>query len=148
MIDKIQAQINKKDCKVWINNPMASNFSKAFAKKLAEKGITASELARRAKTTRANVSRLLNDTPHPISGALPKPTVETVEKIAKALDWDINEARLAAGFAPTETADSPFVELGLRFDKLPQTKKAKYDALIDYLDHLIELDEEEKKQGS
>lgn len=108
MMNKIQAPIDKNYCKVWMNKEyMKSKFAAALAVKLKERGMKAIELAEKTKSSRANISRLLNDTPHPITGALPKPNEETVEKISKALDWDIDEARLAAGYAPTKTSGIP-----------------------------------------
>lgn len=75
--------------------------------KLDERGMTAAELARRSGVTKQNIGRILNDTPHPISGALPKVSVETIDKLAKALDVPLDEARLAAGYAPQTVATRP-----------------------------------------
>ena len=74
---------------------------------------------------------------------------ETVLTLAKALNADENEALRMAGFAPQTGKDSPLVNLGLRFDKLPQSRQEKYQALIRVMDEMIEQDEREvNKQGS
>lgn len=93
-------------------------FIKRLRERMETKGIKAAELARRSGVTKQNIGRLLNTTPHPITGALPTTTRETVEKLAKALDWDLNEALNLAGYA-TESA-------------YPQTKEEFAEALKKY----------------
>jgi len=77
-------------------------FGDVLRRKLQELDLTAAEVARRSGVTKQNLGRILNNTPHNQSGAIPNPSVETVDRIAKAIKWNINEARLAAGYAPTE----------------------------------------------
>ncbi len=80
---------------------MAPKFSDYLREALAKANIKPAELARRSGVTKQNIGRLLHDTRHPESNALPQTTIETVEKLAKELNLDLDEARLAAGFAPT-----------------------------------------------
>lgn len=93
------------------NNPEFTNYlvnlrctpMEKFIQRLKEemqsKSIKAAELARRSGITKQNIGRLLNFTPHPITGATPTTTRETVEKLAVALGWDLDEALNLAGFA-------------------------------------------------
>ncbi len=75
--------------------------------KLKELDMSASRLARKTGMTRQNLSRIINDTPHWQTGALPRVTVETVDKIADGLGIDKDEVRLAAGFAPQKAFELP-----------------------------------------
>jgi transcriptional regulator with XRE-family HTH domain len=79
---------------------MSNGFGERLREKLEDAGMRAAELARRSGVTKQNIGRLLNQTPHSITGALPKAEEETVIKLATALGWDVNEALLAAGYAP------------------------------------------------
>jgi hypothetical protein len=75
-------------------------FGECLREQLESKGIRPAELARRSGVTKQNIGRLLNATPHPITGALPRAEPETVTKLAEGLEWDVDEALLAAGHAP------------------------------------------------
>lgn len=81
------------------------SFREKLVEKLREKDWKPAELARRSGVSKQNIGRIINNTPHSITGALPKTGTETIEKIAKALDWDLDEALLAGGFAPTTSND-------------------------------------------
>ncbi len=74
-------------------------FGEALREQLNAKQMTAAELSRRSGVTKQNIGRLLNNTPHPITGALPKVEQVTVEKLARPLGWNISEALNAAGYA-------------------------------------------------
>lgn len=74
-------------------------FRDLLRQQLKLKGMRPAELARRADTTPQNISRILTDKPHPLTGAPPKVGRETVIKIARALDWDVNKALESAGHA-------------------------------------------------
>ena len=92
---------------------MKKTFGQRLREKMGESGIKPAELSRRSGVTKQNIDRLLNATPHPITGALPTTTRETVEKLAPALDWDLNDALLAAGLAPNAPTDDELVADGL-----------------------------------
>lgn len=85
--------------------PMGQTFREYLREQMDKQGISSAELARRSGATPQNISRILTDKPHPLSGALPKVRPETVERFAKALNIPIDEARLAAGYAPHDSAD-------------------------------------------
>lgn len=80
-------------------------FGEILRTKLEAAGMRAATLAQLAGpgVTKQNITRLLNNTPHPVTGSPPKPRRGTVEKIAsvKELNWDLTDALEAAGFAPT-----------------------------------------------
>lgn len=81
---------------------MAKTFGEQLRQRLTEASLTAAELSRRSGVTKQNIGRLLNNTPHSITGAPPKVEVETVEKLAGPLGWNLNEALVAAGYAPAD----------------------------------------------
>lgn len=76
------------------------SFREFLRQELDRTGIRPAELARRSGVTPQNISRILTDKPHPITGAAPKVSEDTVESLAKALDSDIDAAREAAGYTP------------------------------------------------
>lgn len=133
--------------RIPVNLDLHMSFGEYLKEKMREKSVRAADLARRTGITKQGIGRLLNNVPHPISGAEPKPELETVEKIAKALDLNIDEARLAAGFAPTNTTPpkprtlaellSRLEELGvshIEFFDPSQYADASPEALQDALD--------------
>lgn len=122
-------------------------FGEEIKKRLAEKGMRPAELARRAQTTRQNISRLINGTPHPITGALPKAELETVERIAKALDWDLPDARNAAGYARHPAGD--LFRLGDDLDRWNDLNDAQKQAVRELAQVAIKaiLDIKEQPKG-
>lgn len=95
---------NKPGFTNYLVNSGFTMFGERLQEKLTEAGITAAELARRSGVTKQNIGRLLNNTPHSITGASPKAEKPTVEKLAKALKWNLDEALIAAGYAPENAA--------------------------------------------
>jgi transcriptional regulator with XRE-family HTH domain len=84
-------------------------FSSRLKEKRIEKGWSQYQLAARAGCTNSNISYLEK---HPQQ----KPKLETVEAIAKALDWPVNEARRMAGYRESDDNLSPLeVEDDFRF---------------------------------
>ena len=84
-------------------------FSSRLKEKRLEKGWSQYQLAARAGCTNSNVSYLEK---HPEQ----KPKLETVEGLAGALGWDINEARRLAGYRESDDNLSPLeVEDDFRF---------------------------------
>lgn len=76
-------------------------FKDFLRSKLDEKNMRPAELARLSGVTKQNISRILTDKPHPLTNAAPTVKLATVEKLAKGLGVDINDARRAAGFVST-----------------------------------------------
>lgn len=64
--------------------------------------ISQAELSRRTGYSRAYISNLERDFSPTAQGGKPQPSVETCDKIARALGVPIAEARLAAGYAAPE----------------------------------------------
>jgi transcriptional regulator with XRE-family HTH domain len=77
-----------------------TTFSSRLKEKRIEKGWSQYQLAARAGCTNSNISYLEK---HPGQ----KPKLETVEAIARALDWAINEARRLAGYRESDDNLSP-----------------------------------------
>ena len=67
------------------------SFGSRLKEKRIAKGWSQHQLAARASCTNSNISYLES---HPNQ----QPKIETVESLARALDWDINEARRLAGY--------------------------------------------------
>jgi transcriptional regulator with XRE-family HTH domain len=75
-------------------------FSSRLKEKRIEKGWSQYQLAARAGCTNSNISYLEK---HPEQ----KPKLKTVEAIAAALDWAINEARRLAGYPESDDNLTP-----------------------------------------
>lgn len=80
-------------------------FSLWLTEKMTARGWNQATLAERSKLSRQYISSLINSTPHTITGKPIKPTEEAVDKLAKALGVPLTEARLIAGYAPTDTSE-------------------------------------------
>jgi transcriptional regulator with XRE-family HTH domain len=77
-----------------------TTFGSRLREKRLEKGWSQYYLASRAGCTNSNISYLEN---HPNQ----KPKIETVESLAAALSWPINEARRLAGYRESDDNLSP-----------------------------------------
>jgi transcriptional regulator with XRE-family HTH domain len=77
-----------------------TTFGSKLREKRIEKGWSQYYLASRAGCTNSNISYLEN---HPNQ----KPKIETVEALAGALGWPINEARRLAGYPESDDNLSP-----------------------------------------
>ena len=82
------------------NGKEKTTFSSRLKELRMEKGWSQYQLAARAGCTNSNISYLES---HPGQ----KPKLETVERIAAALGWDINEARRLAGYRESDDNLSP-----------------------------------------
>jgi len=78
------------------------SFGDYLAGKMRELDVKAAELARRAETSKQNIERIVHNLPHPVSGVPPTVSVEMVDRLAKALGIDEDEARTMAGYAPKQ----------------------------------------------
>jgi transcriptional regulator with XRE-family HTH domain len=64
------------------------------------KRMTVESLARKAGISKQYLSVLERAPKHPLTGKAVQPKVEIVDRIAKALGVSVDEARIAAGYAP------------------------------------------------
>lgn len=99
-------------------------------------GMTQSALAKRVGVSVSYISALERDEPNAVDGSPRRPRVEKVEKIAKALNADMDEARLAAGFAPLHPRNGKPETLAELLDRLTElgvdnVHFADHDALRD-----------------
>lgn len=106
------------------------SFRERLVEKLKEKDWKPAELARRSGVSKQNIGRIINNTPHSITGALPKTAPETIEKIANALSWDLDEALLAGGYAPVNQEDSLDSQLKQLSPKSQKLARKQISALI------------------
>lgn len=83
------------------------SFGKWLYNQRKEARLTQGELARRAHISTSYVSTLEREQEHTVTGALPQPDREIVIDLAKVLNADIDEALLAAGYAPKNASQIP-----------------------------------------
>jgi len=84
----------------------ASKFG-AWARNLRqERRLTIEALAKKAGISKQYLSVLERGQPHALTGKAVTPKVELVDRIAKALNVDADEARLAAGYAPSSPVEA------------------------------------------
>ncbi len=62
-------------------------------------GLSQEELAQRANVSKNYISILERGRPHPGTGAAPQPSRKTVEEIAVAMNWPIEEPLRLAGYS-------------------------------------------------
>ena len=93
------------------------SFGKKLQKLREAAGLNQSELARRADFSPNYISNLERDISPSSKTGKPRPTVEAVDRLAKALNVNVNELRLAAGYAPKD-AELPIELKVLDFDGL------------------------------
>lgn len=123
--------------------------------------LTQGEVAKRAGISTSYVSTLERNAGHPITEAEPQPKLEVVDSIARAVGVEIDEARLAAGYAPQSTAPpkprnvAEFIHalerLGLdfgtlsgRWDVIERYTPEEFQDLIERIQADIQLDVEQK----
>jgi transcriptional regulator with XRE-family HTH domain len=73
--------------------------------------VSQAELARRMDVSRNYISNLERDFSPTAKGGKPQPSVETCDKIARALGVKIAEVRLAAGYAPPAKSEEESAEM-------------------------------------
>lgn len=79
---------------------LVMTFAQQLKSRRIEANLSQSELALKAGTSKQYINNLENNTPHPITGATPRPSREKVTAIANALGWNLAEALPLAGYAP------------------------------------------------
>lgn len=78
---------------------MSETFGKKMQRWREAASISQAELARRMDVSRNYVSNLERDFSPTAKGGRPQPSIETCDKIARALGVKVAEVRLAAGYA-------------------------------------------------
>lgn len=73
-------------------------------------------LAERAQLSKTYVANIERDTPHSVTGKKYTPSVDTVDRLAIALDWPLSEARPLAGYAHQFNV---FISHHGEYDQLP-----------------------------
>lgn len=112
------------------------SFGEWLRKNLNSSGLSNSELARRVEISSTYIGNLVRDySPNMTSHRAPRPSEAVVEKIAKALGRPLNEARLAAGYAPLgeETMEGLFSGYESLPDRRKELAKRQIRAIIDSL---------------
>jgi transcriptional regulator with XRE-family HTH domain len=84
----------------------AMSFGNWLLERRQAKNLKQVDVAKRVGISVSYVSALEREEPGP-TGKIRKPTVEIVDKIARALSANKDEARVAAGFAPEQPLQRP-----------------------------------------
>lgn len=119
-----------------------------------ELGLSQTELERRAKVSKQYISNLERNVRQPISGELIKPSVEVVDRLARALGVPIAEARLKAGYAPPETEEGPkdlLERMRVLFhgwEELSEQDKAQMMAAIEVIAESVQRRRQAKRRQS
>lgn len=92
---------------VMENTDRAAIFGKAIREKRKEQRLTVEAAARKIGISKQYLSVLERAVPSLYTGKSIVPKLETVDSIAEALNWDSDEARLAAGYAPKTITRRP-----------------------------------------
>lgn len=79
---------------------LSMGFGKWLAAKREEARLTQAQLAERSGISPNYVSALEREEPNALDGSPRRPRIEKVDRMAKALGVSLDEARLAAGYAP------------------------------------------------
>jgi|SRR5690606_4835298 len=74
------------------------------------KYLTIEDLAKKVGRSKQYISVLEREEPHALTGKPVKPSEDVVEALAAALGTDLDEARLAAGYAPLKEVPAIFHE--------------------------------------
>lgn len=100
----LQPNCNKQQPYCKANNYNIAIIMPTFGKWLLDNRkaarLTQGELAKRAGISTSYVSTLEREEPHHITNAPPQPAINVVESIAQSLGVEIDDALLAAGYAP------------------------------------------------
>ncbi len=81
-------------------------FGQYLAAKRKQAGLSQRELAARVGVSPTYISYLERDI-NPAARGRPQPSVDLVDRLARALGCPVNEMRLKAGYAPAEQHDAP-----------------------------------------
>lgn len=109
--------------------------SDLIQRRLSELGIKKSDLAKKAKVSRAYIGDLANGTAKTQSGSY-RPSPEIVARLVKALEITESEFLRTLGYAPEngKTAKTKIEELAYQYPAIPEQKRDKVDYLIDLLE--------------
>lgn len=92
-----QAFVYSNHAKLFVD---VMTFGEWLRQQIKSKGLSNAEVARRAKVSPTYIGNLVRDFSPNTKDGKGRPSEEVVADIAKAVGGDINEARLAAGYAP------------------------------------------------
>lgn len=97
MINKATVYCNENKLFVHI-----MSFGEWLRQKINNGNLSNAEVARRAKLSPTYIGNLVRDYSPNTKKGVGRPSEEAVEKIARAVASDLNEARIAAGYAPNQ----------------------------------------------
>jgi transcriptional regulator with XRE-family HTH domain len=133
--------------------PKPKTFGEWLHNKRKAAGLSLQLVADRASVSKGYLSNLERNAPHSVTGALPRPSLETVDAIAGAIGAPIAEARLFAGYAaPQHEPDPRNSQLLFYFSELPEDQQIAALAMVQSLwrqqHDRQKADREQKKKRS
>lgn len=116
----------------------STKFGETLKRWREEADLTQEELAARIGKTKSYISNIERAQPHPQSGAPPKPSLEVIDGLAKALGKTATAVRDAAGYGlpkrealPVDTDDDEDVAaLFYEYDKLTKQDKKEMKLIL------------------
>lgn len=121
--------------------------------KRKESRLTQGELADKVGISTSYVSTLERSQPHGLTNAPPQPAKHVVISLAKALNTDLDEALLAAGYAPISEGNSLSLEVGegveIRFqDFVPEEEREEVRKAVRRIVAGIRAEQEKDRSAS
>lgn len=119
---------------------MEDTFGKKLQRWREAANISQAELARRIEVSPTYVSNLERDFSPSAKSGKPQPSVETCDKIARALGVRIAEVRLAAGYAPPGQSE----EVLMSKEDEERERKAQASRTAEMIENWTEMSPEEQ----
>lgn len=144
------AEVHRFTGKLFVYRHMT--FGEWLRKKILEQRISNRELAQMAGLSPTYVGNLVRDySPNMIGNRAPRPGEDVVERIAKALNAPLDEARLAANYAPRNGDTNAGLFAGIESLSPDRQRLARrqiraiIDSLIDQAEHDTDYIDDKKQ---
>lgn len=127
------------------------SFGDWLRQKIKDKNLSNAEVARRANVSPTYIGNLVRDFAPNTKSGKGRPSEEVLADIVKAVSGNLNEARLAAGYAPLGESAIPEELAGLFHgaeDWSPKKREAiikKIQDEVNFLDKIMPDDDEEER---
>ena len=127
-----QAFVYGSSVKLFVDN---MTFGDWLRLQITEKNLSNAEVARRAKVSPTYIGNLVRDFSPNTKDGKGRPSEDVVAAIVKAVSGDLDEARLAAGYAPenTSTGETHDILEGVTvsFDRKARLTKTEQQRILD-----------------
>lgn len=120
----------------------ANFFGEWLRKQRNKRAMSAAELGRLSGVSKSYISALERSQVQLLTGRPSQPALHIVEAIAKALEVDIDEARMIAGYGPVSEQETPPEGLFKGYERLsPEMKKVARRQIESIIESLAEVDD-------